>query len=553
MAINFDEELIRVEFVIGEDTMSETVSGEVQVENGKPDIERIIDVKANLNNVTANIEEGGVDVSGVIEVGIVYVASTPEGTQPVHFTHGTLSFENFFDFPEAENGMNVFADVTIRRVSFTQIEEEPPTPPEITGIRTVQVDVVIQKFVKVTEYQQITVITGVTGIPEENITEELLRIEDVIGENTVTSVITGEISPEPPKPPIERVLNVTVEIVDKEVEITQEGVIVDGKIEAGVIYVAETAAEDQPVHFFHGDINFTETIDVPGAEEGMNAHVDLTVKKVTYDYNIGDESVEVDVVVQFFVKVTEPKQVNVITDIISDQIEIERELLRVEDVIGEDVVHETVSDTLSVLPFGKPFIERIIEPTARVVDYEATAEDGGVYLEGDIEATATYVAATPEGDQPVHFVDTPQGSYFNFDNFIDIPGTEPGMNVHHEVEVVKVSAEPDNLQQIPEAEEGEEAYTEIDFDIVIRKFAKVTEFRQLDIVTGIIVISPVADECPPSYIVYVVQPGDTLWKISRRYQTTVDALIRANPSIDPNNLQVGQKICVPRDIIKPKG
>jgi len=76
----------------------------------------------------------------------------------------------------------------------------------------------------------------------------------------------------------------------------------------------------------------------------------------------------------------------------------------------------------------------------------------------------------------------------------------------------------------------------------------------MEIVTDIIVVSPVADEeCPPSYVVYIVQAGDTLYKISRRYRTTVDELIRANPGIDPNNLRIGQKICVPSTIISPRG
>jgi LysM repeat protein len=94
----------------------------------------------------------------------------------------------------------------------------------------------------------------------------------------------------------------------------------------------------------------------------------------------------------------------------------------------------------------------------------------------------------------------------------------------------------------------------IEFTAVLRKFVKVTEFKQIEIVTDLIVISPaVEDECPPSYVVYVVRKGDTLWHIARRYRTTVEAILEANPNIDPNNLQIGDKICIPKDIIEPKG
>ncbi|MEW6173988.1 MAG: LysM peptidoglycan-binding domain-containing protein [Bacillota bacterium] len=44
---------------------------------------------------------------------------------------------------------------------------------------------------------------------------------------------------------------------------------------------------------------------------------------------------------------------------------------------------------------------------------------------------------------------------------------------------------------------------------------------------------------------YRIQPGDTFYSIARRYRISVDDLREANPGIDPNNLQVGQLICIP--------
>jgi len=555
LAINFNEELIRVEYVIGEETVTESITGTITIPEEKPPAERIIDVKEfGINNLQTTIEEGGVDITGDIEVGVTYVGIVPETEpqQPVHFVEGTLPLANFVDIPEAEPGMNVFVDVTVRRVSFDQIRIPPLDPDEeFPGVRTIEVTVVIQKFVKVTEYRQITVITEVTGIPEENVTEELLRIEDVIGENTVTVVVSGELTPPPElgKPPIERILSATAELEGEvETEIVEDGVIIDGTIFGGVMYVGivEEGEPQQPVHFLEDTFTFSETVDVPGAEEGMSAHTNLTIQKISYDV-IFDENgdiltVEIDVILRMFVKVTEPKQVTVVTDIISDQVELERELLRVEDVVGEDTVHETTTQRL-LIPEIKPPAQRIIEAQARIVERDVTIEPGGVLLDMVIEGSIVYVGAVvdTEPQQPVHFYE----STFPYDNFIDIPGAEPGMNTHVEVEVTKSSAELVNLNEAGNTRQ-------VDITVVIRKFAKVTEFRQLEIVTDLIIVSPAADgECPPSYVVYVVQAGDTLYKISRRYRTTVDALIQANPDINPNNLQIGQKICVPNDIMGP--
>ncbi len=48
------------------------------------------------------------------------------------------------------------------------------------------------------------------------------------------------------------------------------------------------------------------------------------------------------------------------------------------------------------------------------------------------------------------------------------------------------------------------------------------------------------------WILYTIRPGDTLFALSQRFNVSVEAIIRANPGIDPNNLQIGQVICIPQ-------
>jgi peptidoglycan DL-endopeptidase LytF len=51
--------------------------------------------------------------------------------------------------------------------------------------------------------------------------------------------------------------------------------------------------------------------------------------------------------------------------------------------------------------------------------------------------------------------------------------------------------------------------------------------------------------CPSGSFSYTIKSGDTLYKLAIEYNTTVEAIMRINPGIDPNNLQIGQKICIP--------
>jgi len=47
------------------------------------------------------------------------------------------------------------------------------------------------------------------------------------------------------------------------------------------------------------------------------------------------------------------------------------------------------------------------------------------------------------------------------------------------------------------------------------------------------------------YIIYVVQPGDTLWQIAANYGLSVDQLAAFNNLADPDKLQVGQELKIP--------
>jgi LysM repeat protein len=51
---------------------------------------------------------------------------------------------------------------------------------------------------------------------------------------------------------------------------------------------------------------------------------------------------------------------------------------------------------------------------------------------------------------------------------------------------------------------------------------------------------------PPVTRTYEIREGDTFETIASQQGTTVEQLVALNPDVDPNSLQVGQRIVVPR-------
>lgn len=46
--------------------------------------------------------------------------------------------------------------------------------------------------------------------------------------------------------------------------------------------------------------------------------------------------------------------------------------------------------------------------------------------------------------------------------------------------------------------------------------------------------------------IHVLEQGDTLYKLGKKYGVTVSSLMFANPYVNVYNMQIGDEICIPK-------
>ncbi len=61
-------------------------------------------------------------------------------------------------------------------------------------------------------------------------------------------------------------------------------------------------------------------------------------------------------------------------------------------------------------------------------------------------------------------------------------------------------------------------------------------------------IGPIFPGGPCRGIIHVIQKGDTLYQLGKRYHVSVGQLMFANPFVDVYNLQIGDELCIPASV-----
>ncbi|HHV61063.1 MAG TPA: DUF3794 domain-containing protein [Firmicutes bacterium] len=335
--------------------------------------------------------------------------------------------------------------------------------------------------------------------------KERLKVFEVVNENTVRAVVRGVQGVPQGKPNIEKVLGIVNVTVSATGTAIPNKVIIQGTVTTQTLYVA--AMPDQPVHHMHHTLTFLQYVDVPGAAPGMNVFIR---SRVDYSNVImrSPDTVEIEVIIEFFVKVTQLVELDVVTDVQFKSIpaRVKKELVKVEEVLGENVAQVNLRDTLTIPPEKPPALKILNIVGWEVAFTEVRVIPDRVVVQGTLTTQIIYVAETPTGDQPVHHAHLTT----SFFTYVEIPGARPGMMVE-----VTPSVEFAQARLI--------TGTTVLQEVILKLSARVTEMVQMRVVTDVR-----SDKIPIKLATHLVKMSEVVneatKQINLRRQVTVPAV-----------------------------
>lgn len=287
--------------------------------------------------------------------------------------------------------------------------------------------------------------------------KRLLKVDKVIGETVVKKDVETTVTL-----PIRatKIFDVVASVTHVRGEVREGGVLVTGDIKKQLFIVDE----GDLVRHVPEEIPFREFVPVEGAQPRLNVQVRASVIDVDTTLVNNGMKVRQEVLLEIFVKVTEVKQIEVVTDISEGpkDLNVEKRLLKVYSVVGEDLVSELIENTAELPITAK----KIFQVVGEVRDVETEVKEDVVKVRGIVHKQIFLV----DNSDLVRHVseDVP------FSISVNIPGARPGFDVQ-----VDAAAIVDQFELLDAP--SKRLRQTIALDI----FVKVTEILQLDVIIDV--------------------------------------------------------------------
>lgn len=521
MPVELIKNPLKVCKIIGENVYSTVVEEDINVPDVSPDVYKILVPTATVLVKDCEVLSDKVLVNGQILINILYEADM-EG-KPINSMDVPINLSQAIEMPGIKTKMREFINADVQHVECS-----------ITNSRKLNVRVIMDIGCRVEELFDLELASDIRGLSDIQILREPCKIKQVVSYNKDQYNIREQLEVSPEKPAIQKILKTDLKALLKEDKI------IDGKVElSGVlgINVLYTASDEQnSINFVEFEVPFSQYIEAPAAERDMDCVTEVNPGQFYVEAVENEEGVKklltVEAVINVNTKIYKYTEEEVVVDAYSPSnvIEIGKDMVKMNEFIGKGRSNTIIKESISI-GHGDPEIEQICYVNAIPVINETRILDDKVMVEGVLETDAIYMSSF--SGEPM----CSMNQQIPFRHFVDIPGLKLGMQCICKCSVDSLTFLPMNSQMI-------------ELRVVLGVSAdayKQTDKRLVDKIDEIEGIT-IDQSRIPAVTIYLVQKGDTLWSIAKRYNTTVDALVKLNDIENPSKVATGMQIMILKNV-----
>ena len=475
------------------------VDHEERITEANPGISSIISQKEMVTVDNVTVRNNQVVINGTVSYSILYY---PEGSEMATGIEGEIPFEESVKIPGIEEGSN--ADVRLVVLSSTAKLID-----SMNFIYRVQ----MMAYITVENMEDLE---AVTGTDSQNIMIRHKNIDglSIVANKTDTFRINDRISVPSGKPAIDRIVWKDVRIKNVNTKVMDGMIHIGGELYVFIFYIPD--AENAPQQWIETSLNFGGTIEVSEASEDMISYIWADLHNVNVeamlDQDNENRNLDISAVLKLYIKLYEEKKMEVIEDVYSPNINL---VPTMENRTYERLLVKNASRTKNTVKLNidpaKGHILQICNSGAEVKIDNILVSDNGLKAIGKLKSYMMYISS--DDGKPVCCL----WKETDFEHRIDAEGISSDDKYYVNWRVEQVNA---NMLSTDEIEiKAVIALEAIVFKEETEEFIARINEEPIDME---------AVNAAPVLKGYIVQSGDTLWKLAKENYTTIESIMKVN-------------------------
>ena len=365
----------------------------------------------------------------------------------------------------------------------------------------------------------------------ENIMTKKRNIDSlaIMADKTDTFRVSEQIAVPHGKPPIGTIVWSDIRIKNKNIKTMEGSIIINGQLSVFIIYIPEM--ENMPEQWLEQTIDFNGQLEMSEATEDVVSYIELWLNNVNVQPEINQDNemrnLSVSALLKLNVKLYKETSINVIEDVYKPGANL---VPIMEPKTYQKLLVKNASRTKEVVKMKidktKGQLLQICNSQAEIKIENILVRDNSLKAIGKIKTCIIYISS--DDRHPICC----QCRESNFEHGIDAEGIEGNDEYFLNWKVEQVNA---NMLNADEVEiKAVIALEAIVFKKVEQNF--VTEINQEPVDMEALNSAPVLKG-------YIVQKGDTLWKLAKENYTTIEKIMTVN-NLENETIKKGDRLLI---------
>ena len=508
------KENIECEQLLGENTSNSVIKGEYIIPDTLPDVFEILILEAKPVISKKEVISDKVFIEGQVEYNLIYL-SKEDGNSCIYNVNYSGKFSNYVEIEGADHNMICDTDCYVEHFECSVINE-----------RKISIEGIINIKAEIYKLYDFEIIKDVKDSTNIQFLKSPTSIDKVVG--TVSRDLIAKTHLEVPgdQPQIGTVLKCDVNVHKKEVILLENKVQVEAFAKIGLLYRAE---ESREINYLEDDVFVNSEADLEGVSQAMEAFADFNTDAM--DINIKQDDLgenrllDIEALIKADIKVMSKESMDMIEDAYSPDVvlNMDKKNYALNVIHGHNVGDTVVKGNIDTHNLLKPTHILCCDGKVNINDKKIVEDK--VLIEGVLNVNVTYKTT-----EELNYVSA-SNEDFPFNITLEIPGAKIDMQC-----IAKAFLE--NIEAVIEG-------GTVAVKAIVSAEARVNYISNIDFLVD---LNPSDNEVPKkkaSVTIYAIQPGDTLWKIAKKYYTTVDTILGINEIQNPDEVRYGDKLIIP--------